>query len=38
MEVEKDKEKEVDPLITESKFLEAYQLLAKELKNLWDVL
>jgi len=38
MEVEKDEEKEVDPLITERKFLEAYQLLAKELKTLRDVL
>jgi len=38
MEVEKDEEKEVDPLITEHKFLEAFKLLAKELKTLRDVL
>jgi hypothetical protein len=38
MEVEKDEEKEVDPPMTERKFLEAYQLLAKELKTLRDIL
>jgi hypothetical protein len=38
MEVEKDEEKEVHPLISEHKLLEAYKLLAKELKTLRDVI
>jgi hypothetical protein len=38
MEVEKNEEKENDPLITDNKVLEQFELLVKELKTLRDVL